>query len=474
MDLVQLRYFRVIAEEGSMTRAARVLRVSQPTLTVAIRNLEQSLRTILFHRARNGVQLTATGRELLEQTRDILAQLDVVEQRIHGLEEQQVGSFVIGCHPSLGSYFLPRFLETFWREDSRVELAIWTGPSPEVWHRVIARDVHFGLVVNPKPHPDLVVVELFRDLQAIFVTDAFFSMVENASGTESTVSGTNAPGSASAQSPELGVAAPDHLPTRAAQIEGSADPYREPSGPEAMTGDHPRIGKSEESARGGIPGTDASHALNIREHGDGSGRTDAPGTGASPASSARSSTEQPDALRAGTEAVTLHNPRAKASADAGSGHASTGGGSGGHPEKAQPGTVEITPRAVASASLAQALLRRGPVAYAERFDQSRELLRRLNVLGCAPSRTISCGDYELVKSLTAAGLALGILPERVARYGYGTAFRPLHPDLPAFDDKIKLIYRADLHRTRAAMALKEALVAAGRQMGVPESAPDRS
>ena len=66
MDLKDLRYFAAIAESGSMTAAAKTLHVSQPTLTVAMQNLEEQLKTQLFVRERSGVRLTATGDELLK------------------------------------------------------------------------------------------------------------------------------------------------------------------------------------------------------------------------------------------------------------------------------------------------------------------------------------------------------------------------------------------------------------------------
>ena len=76
MDLLSLRYFRAIAREGSITAAARVLGVSQPTLSVAIRNLEEELATRLVTRTRAGVELTATGVVLLGRADAILAQVD--------------------------------------------------------------------------------------------------------------------------------------------------------------------------------------------------------------------------------------------------------------------------------------------------------------------------------------------------------------------------------------------------------------
>jgi len=66
VDLTHLRYFQAIAEHGSLSAAARSLHVSQPTLTVAVKHLEERLGTTLLHRSREGVKLTRTGQELLD------------------------------------------------------------------------------------------------------------------------------------------------------------------------------------------------------------------------------------------------------------------------------------------------------------------------------------------------------------------------------------------------------------------------
>ena len=75
MELTQLRYFRAIARAGNMTGAARSLRVSQPTLSVAVKQLEASLRTTLFLRHSAGVSLTASGEELLRHVDEVMAVL---------------------------------------------------------------------------------------------------------------------------------------------------------------------------------------------------------------------------------------------------------------------------------------------------------------------------------------------------------------------------------------------------------------
>ncbi len=169
MDLTHLRYFRTIAQCGSMTAAARVLRVSQPTITVAVKNLEEELKTTLLLRNRSGVTLTKTGEELVRHAHDVFDLLDRAEKAIHGLETEEAGRFVIGCHESLGAYFLPDFMLRILEDAPRIEVTLWNGTSAAVEEAVVGRQVDFGLVVNARPHQELVIVDLFKDAVDVFV-----------------------------------------------------------------------------------------------------------------------------------------------------------------------------------------------------------------------------------------------------------------------------------------------------------------
>jgi molybdate transport repressor ModE-like protein len=163
MDLTQLRYLRAVAREGSITAAARALRVSQSTLSQAVRSVEDELGTPLFLRARNGVIPTEAGALLVDRAAAALAIVDQAAEEVRELEVGDRGRFVIGCHDSLGAYFLPELLATFLRQYPRIDLQISNGSSAEVRLAVIARTVHFGLIVNTAPHPDLVIVDVFHD-----------------------------------------------------------------------------------------------------------------------------------------------------------------------------------------------------------------------------------------------------------------------------------------------------------------------
>jgi DNA-binding transcriptional LysR family regulator len=168
-DLVGLRYARAIAACGSMTAAAAELGVSQPTLSVAVRELEARLGTSLFHRGPRGVVPTASGRALVRAGEAVLSLLRQLDDEIRGIEAVPSGRFVIGCYHSFGAFFLPELLRGLAARAPGIELAIWEGTGPEVRDAVMDRTIHFGVDagVGPRRNPDLVVVPMFRDFMGV-------------------------------------------------------------------------------------------------------------------------------------------------------------------------------------------------------------------------------------------------------------------------------------------------------------------
>jgi DNA-binding transcriptional LysR family regulator len=168
-DLIQLRYVRAIAACGSMTAAAKHLRVSQPTLSVAVRDLEARLGTALFLRKPKGVTPTASGEILLAATAEVFALLRTTDERIRGIQTAEVGRFTIGCYHSFGAYFVPQVITAIAARYPRIELALWEGTADEVRNAAVDHAVHFGVAVAPRPHPDLTLVPMFRDVMAVLV-----------------------------------------------------------------------------------------------------------------------------------------------------------------------------------------------------------------------------------------------------------------------------------------------------------------
>lgn len=167
-----LRYFQRVAEQGSFTAAARELGISQPSLSVAVRKLEESLGASLLHRSRQGVSLTRAGEILLEHARQADRALEAGKEELLALETEPRGAFTLGAHESLAAYLLPGFMARFLERYPKVQLTLQNGNSAEIERQVIERRIDIGLVVNPTRHPDCVIVELFQDRVGFVISAA--------------------------------------------------------------------------------------------------------------------------------------------------------------------------------------------------------------------------------------------------------------------------------------------------------------
>ncbi len=171
-------YYLAIVEHGSLTAAARVLGISQPSLSVALRKLEEHVGAQLLMRTREGVTPTRAGQVLVDHARQAGRTLALAREEISALDAEPRGRFVLGCHESLAAYALPGFMSRFLTKYQRLELVLWNGNSRDVEQAVLERRIDLGLVVNPAEHPDSVVVKLFDDAVS-FVANASLAADEN-------------------------------------------------------------------------------------------------------------------------------------------------------------------------------------------------------------------------------------------------------------------------------------------------------
>jgi len=163
-----LTYFLEIAHAGNLTHAANRLGVSQPSLTLAMQRLEQSVGTDLFIRSRQGVKLTKAGDRLLLEARKLMSQWEELRQSTLESMNEIRGRFVIGAHPSVSRYSLPLFLPEILTEHQQLEIELTHDLSRNITHKVLAMEVDIGIVVNPEPHPDLVMKSLCEDVVTLW------------------------------------------------------------------------------------------------------------------------------------------------------------------------------------------------------------------------------------------------------------------------------------------------------------------
>jgi DNA-binding transcriptional LysR family regulator len=146
MELRHLRYFVAVAEELSFTKAAKNLRLAQPSLTRQVRNLEDEIGVRLLDRANNRVALTEEGRRFLFDSKKLLAMcaesVAAVQRMNHGETSQLNIGYVANIHYGL----LPATLGAFRKLCPRVALNLFDMTSAEQFQALDGRKIDLGFV----------------------------------------------------------------------------------------------------------------------------------------------------------------------------------------------------------------------------------------------------------------------------------------------------------------------------------------
>jgi len=155
MNLVQLENFVHVAEHGSFSKAALVLGVAQPSLSRQVRALEVELREPLLLRHGRGVQLTETGRQLLDHCHGILHLVAQVKEDLAARRDEAVGQISIAMTPSLARQHTLPLILAFRKAMPKARPSIIEGFSAHITEWLVAGRVDLGLLYNPEPLPSL-------------------------------------------------------------------------------------------------------------------------------------------------------------------------------------------------------------------------------------------------------------------------------------------------------------------------------
>ncbi|WP_119460208.1 LysR substrate-binding domain-containing protein [Rhodospirillaceae bacterium SYSU D60014] len=126
--LRQLRYFTIVVESGSVAEASRRLNISQPSVSLAIKTLEENFSTQLFirHHA-SGVSLTPSGLRFYRQALDLLRQARELEQSVFADSNKVGGQIEVGCFETIAPLYIPRLLAGFRQRYPNVRIHVQDG-----------------------------------------------------------------------------------------------------------------------------------------------------------------------------------------------------------------------------------------------------------------------------------------------------------------------------------------------------------
>lgn len=163
MLLQQLLTFCRVVEEGSFTRAAAQLNLSQPGVTKQVAALEDSLDTLLLERNGKHLSLTASGEVVYHYGKRIERLVLECRQAVVELQAPDAGHISIGAVHSLGLFTLPDILADYSQEYPQVRVRVHTGSISDVVTQLLHHEIDVGMVTVPVVDDRLQAYPLFDD-----------------------------------------------------------------------------------------------------------------------------------------------------------------------------------------------------------------------------------------------------------------------------------------------------------------------
>lgn len=163
MTLTELRYLVALSETGHFRKAAEHCNVSQPTLSIAIKKLEEELGISLFERARHKVATTPTGERIVEQARTVLRETQNLRQ-LAELGKDPLGSVLsVGAIYTVGPYLFPRLVSGLQRLAPKMPLFIEENYTAGLRAKLTGGELDAIFVALPFTETDIVTRTLFDE-----------------------------------------------------------------------------------------------------------------------------------------------------------------------------------------------------------------------------------------------------------------------------------------------------------------------
>jgi LysR family hydrogen peroxide-inducible transcriptional activator len=163
LSLKQFRYFEALARLGHFGRAAEVCAISQPALSMQIKEMEAALGTALFERGPRLVRLTHFGEAFALRVREILRQVDELGDLARAAQGGLVGRLRIGVIPTVAPYLLPALMGTLARQYAGLEIHVRETVTPRLLQELAEGRLDTAIVALPVSEPSLAEVALFSE-----------------------------------------------------------------------------------------------------------------------------------------------------------------------------------------------------------------------------------------------------------------------------------------------------------------------
>jgi DNA-binding transcriptional LysR family regulator len=171
VDFRDLKYFEVIAAEGSLARAAERLHRTQPALTKCVDRLEEALGSKLFEKDGRGMRLTPAGQVLVKRTRQMAIMVEETSREMQDYSRGLQGKVRVGCQPTLAEHLMPAVFEQLLAEAPGITVNLIVAMNDNLVAGL--RDGELDLVVGPmlEADTDFVCEQIAEDTMAVMASE---------------------------------------------------------------------------------------------------------------------------------------------------------------------------------------------------------------------------------------------------------------------------------------------------------------
>ena len=163
ISIVQLEYVVALSVHGSFVAAAEHCHVTQPTLSMQLKKLEEELGVLLFDRSRQPLMPTFVGAKIVEQAKAALHEVQKIQEIVDESKGVLKGELNIGIIPTLSPYLLPLFIGEFSRQYPGVQLHVQDLQTEEILGKIKKDLLDVGILVTPTKDPAVVEKSVFYE-----------------------------------------------------------------------------------------------------------------------------------------------------------------------------------------------------------------------------------------------------------------------------------------------------------------------
>ncbi|MEX3624392.1 LysR family transcriptional regulator [Viridibacillus arvi] len=158
-----LKTFVALADIKNFTKTAEYLHISQPSVSLHIKNLETEFNTQLFLRSPKSLKITPSGEILYDRAKQMLAIYDQTKSDILTLQNEIKGKLLIGASFTIGEYVLPSLLVTLQQKYPELDLEVIIGNTDEIVEAVQLLKIDIGLIEGQTTNKELIVEPFMED-----------------------------------------------------------------------------------------------------------------------------------------------------------------------------------------------------------------------------------------------------------------------------------------------------------------------